>query len=159
MKFRFLLAVFFIGAFALQVAKGNEESFIFYKDYSASIPEKSYIVFYVRSFGPDKYIILDLDGREARIYSPYKSQGLLHTHRMTDSEHQKSTLLLTSDQVRNIPERSGKVAFDAFEFSAQGIIDGKALEFHHILPENKVVLDLYELYKYFCDTIPKKEGA
>ena len=155
MRNRILLAVCLLSLLTLHVAEGGQTTFTLYKDYIVPVPAENYVVFCARAFGPDKYVVLDLKQKEARIYSPYQEKGLLYTHRMTDAEYEKATTLLTSDQMQNIPERNDKLALDAFEFSAHGIVKGKTLKFHHILPDNKAVLDLYDLYKHFRDTIPR----
>lgn len=126
-----------------------------YKDYHVPKPKGDYVLLFARSMGPDKYILVDLNQKEARIYSPYRAEGLLHIHRMTEAEYEESAVLLRSEPVGQIPKHSNKVAFDAFEFSARGLIDGKPLEFQHILPEDKSVLLIYDIYKRFRDAALK----
>jgi hypothetical protein len=156
MKTPSLFIICALGLFMLHMEAHGEPktSFSLYKDYDVPISE-NHVVLYARSFGPDKYIVLDLTQKEARIYSPYRSEGLLHTHHMTEAEFTKTTALLRSDEVQAIPQRSDKAALDGFEFSAQGVFEGKPLKFHHMLPDNKAVLSVYEIYKYYRDTIPK----
>ncbi|HEV7403750.1 MAG TPA: hypothetical protein VGO11_12515 [Chthoniobacteraceae bacterium] len=156
MRNLFLLAGFLFCLLIDSVAGGEEKSFTFYRDYRAPIPSDNYVVFEARAFGPDNYVVLDLKAKEARIYSPYQERGLLHTHRLTDAEYKQAMALLTSPKMQKIPARSNKLALDAFEFSANAIVNGKPFKFHHILPEDKAVLALYDLYKHFRDTAPKE---
>ena len=134
----------------------TQNSFSLYKGYDVPISE-NYVVFFARAMLPDKYVVLDLTQNEVRIYSAYRSEGLLHTYHLTNDEYTWVTVLLSSDQVQMIPPSSGKVAMDAFEFSAQGIIEGKPFKFDHIMPENKEVLSLYKLYMFYRDKAPKKK--
>ena len=169
MEMRFALLVSSLSLFILHPARGGDQvcfaptkggeqpAFTFYRNYRVSVPRENYIAFCARGFVPDDYLILDLKQKEARIYSPYQEVGLIHAHRISATEYEMIMNLLASDQVRKIPERNDKMAYDAFEFSAYGVIGKNTVKFHHILPDNETVLALYDVYKYFRDTKSKKK--
>lgn len=141
----------------IPTTNGQEfDVFAFYQDSNSPLPPEGIVVLSARSFGPDKYLVLNLNQKKALIFSPYKATGLLHIHQMTEEEYERTMTLLTSEQVENIPPRSDKAAFDAFEFRGDWKVGHRTMTFQHILPDNKAVLALYELYKHFLETEPRQ---
>jgi len=129
----------------------DKEKYTFYKDYMVPMPSGDFAIMHARAFGPDVYLILALSEKKAYIYSPYQRIGLLYTHPITQDEYDKAVQLLDSEHARTIPESFLKGAFDSFEFRATWSVEEQKHKFYHILPEDKAVLEIYELYKYFRD--------
>jgi len=129
----------------------DKNKYTFYKEYTAPMPSGDFAVMHARAFGPDVYLILALSEKKAYIYSPYQQNGLLYTHPITQDEYDKAVQLLNSEDARAIPESTLKGALDTFQFTAKWSVGDHKHKFYHILPEDKAVMKIYEIYKYYRD--------
>ncbi len=127
-------------------AKNNINTHTFYKAYTINVPNDNYIIISMRSFGPDNYLLLDMKANEIFIYSPYKEKGLLLKRKLTKEESFSILAIFESKEYMNISERNSKVARDATEIKITSTIKKREKRIHHIMPDNKIIKDIINLY-------------
>lgn len=127
-------------------AKNNINKHTFYNTYTINVPDDNYIVISMRSFGPDNYLLLDMNINEISIYSPYEDKGLLSQRKLTTEESASIFSIFKLEEYMNIPERNSEVAFDATEIEITSVINKRKKHIHHIIPDNKIIKDIINLY-------------
>ena len=78
----------------------------FYKNYTVNIPDDNYIIISMRSFAPNKYLLLDININEIRIYSPYENVGLLSKRNLTKKEIAEILEIFTTKEYIEVPLRN-----------------------------------------------------
>ncbi|MCK4423586.1 MAG: hypothetical protein KAV18_05905 [Candidatus Omnitrophica bacterium] len=127
-------------------AENNVNTHTFYKTYSINIPDDNYIIISMRSFGPNNYLLLDMTTNEINIYSPYEDKGFLSQRKLTTEESFLILSIFKSEEYMNIPEKNSKIALDATEIEITSIIDKRKKHIHHIIPDNKIIKEIINLY-------------
>ena len=127
-------------------AKNNINTHTFYNTYTINVPDDNYIIISMRSFGPDNYLLLDMITNEISIYSPYEDKGLLSQRKLTTEETFSILSIFKLEEYMNIPEKNSKIAFDATEIEITSMIDKRKKHIHHIIPNNKIIKDIINLY-------------
>jgi len=127
-------------------AKNNINTYTFYKSYTINVPDDNYIIISMRSFGPDNYLLLDMNANKILIYSPYEDKGLLSQRKLTKEESFSILTIFKSEEYMNILEKTSNVAFDATEIKITSMIDKRKKYIHHIIPDNEIIKDIINLY-------------
>ena len=127
-------------------AVNNSNTHTFYKTYTISVSDDNYIIISMRSFGPNNYLLLDMNANEILIYAPYEDKDLLLQRALTKEESSTIMGIFKSEEYMNIPENNSKVAFDATEIEITSMIAKRKKHIHHIIPDNKIIKDIITLY-------------
>jgi len=126
--------------------KKNYNTHKFYNTYIIKVPDDNYIIISLRSFGPDNYLLLDMNANKILIYSPYENKGLLSRRKLTKEESFSILALFESKEYMGIPENNDVVAFDAIEIEITSIIKKIRKHIHHTMPTDKTVKDIIKIY-------------
>jgi len=77
LKYIFLAIIMLTSSCQEASEKNNISSYTFYKTYTINVATDNFIIISMRGFGPNNYLVLDLNANSLRIYSPYEEKGLL----------------------------------------------------------------------------------
>ena len=127
-------------------AESDMSTHTFYETYTINVPYDNYVIIGMRSFGPNNYILLNMNSNEILIYSPYEDEGLLFQRKLSEKEIFSIFTIFQSEEYINIPEKNDKIAFDATEIDITSSIKKVKKHMHHVIPDNKIVKEIIDLY-------------
>lgn len=124
----------------------NTSKYTFYKTYTINIPIDNYVIIGLRGFGPNNYLVLDLNYKNIRIYSPYESKGLLLNRELKKAEIDEIFEIFESEEYMKLPETNNKAALDAEEVDIKSIINKRKKHIHYIMPDDRIIRRIIRLY-------------
>ena len=130
-------------------------SHTFYKTYTIDVPGDNYIIIGMRGLVPGNYLVLDLNTNELRIFSPYENKGLLLKRKLTNYEISSILAIFESGEYQDLPERNMKTGADAQEIEITSIIDKRRKHIRHIMPENRTIKHIINMYRELND-VPRR---
>jgi hypothetical protein len=120
--------------------------YTFYKTYTINVPYNNYIIISMRGFGPDNYLVLDMNACEMRIYSPYDYAGLLLKRKLTQKESHSILAIFESEEYLDVPETNHKIACDAEQIDIISVINKRKKHINHIMTDTKIIKLIIDLY-------------
>lgn len=129
----------------------DKGSHTFYKTYEIDVPCDNYIIIGMRGFGPDNYLVLDMNANKLRIYSPYENTGLMLTRNLTNFEVDLILMIFESKEYERVPEENMTMAFDAQEIEITSMINKGKKHIHHILPDSRTLKHIINIYRELND--------
>ena len=119
-------------------------------------PKDNYIVMIMQSFGAGNYVVIDLDLKSVKNFSPYPNHGLQNEHKLKKEDiHEIEAILNLPDFGDIKPEHN----IEHLEYMDGGEwiyfhskVNTMYMTFTHVSPNNKVVRRIISLYYRLNDT-------
>jgi len=150
----YLLAALTLAVCQESRAEKNTHSHTFYKTYKVDVPADNFIVIGMRGFGPSDYLVLDMNKKNLRIYSPNEEDGLELRRELKKEEVASIIAIFESKEYTELANGNSTIALDGQEIDIISRIKKIDRHIHHTMSKDKTMKRIVKLYEELT-IIPK----